>query len=81
LRPAQANTSQDPMSKITRAKRTRGVAQVVECLLCKCKALSTNPSPTKKKRKKRKFTKGRIRRNSFQHHTHRHSCSFLVRAV
>jgi hypothetical protein len=35
------------ISKITRAKWTGGVAQVVELLLCKHKALSSNPSPTK----------------------------------
>jgi hypothetical protein len=27
------------------------MVQVVECLLCKCKALSSNPHPTKKKKK------------------------------
>jgi hypothetical protein len=43
-----------PMSKITRAKWTAGVAQGVECLLCKCKALSSNPSVTKKKKKEKK---------------------------
>jgi hypothetical protein len=32
------------MSKITRAKRAGGVAQVVECLLSKCKALSSKQS-------------------------------------
>jgi hypothetical protein len=44
-RPAWANSPRDPISKITRAKRTRagGVAQVVELLLCKCEALSSNP--------------------------------------
>jgi hypothetical protein len=51
LRPAWANSSQDPISKITREKRAEGVAQVVECLLCKCFALGLNPSPTKKKKK------------------------------
>jgi hypothetical protein len=50
LKPAQANSSQDLISKITRAKCTVGMAQVVECLFCKCKALSSNPSPTKKKK-------------------------------
>jgi hypothetical protein len=30
---------------------TGGVAQVIECLLCKYKALRSNPSPTKKRRK------------------------------
>jgi hypothetical protein len=34
-----------PISKITRGKWTVGVAQVVEYLLCKCKALSSNTSP------------------------------------
>jgi hypothetical protein len=46
LRPAWANRSQDPISKITRAKCTGGVAQVVELLLCKHEALSSKPSPT-----------------------------------
>jgi hypothetical protein len=27
------------------------MAQAVECLLCKCEALSSNPNPTKKKKK------------------------------
>jgi hypothetical protein len=31
------------ISKITRAKLPGGVAQEVEPLLCKCKALSSNP--------------------------------------
>jgi hypothetical protein len=47
LRPAWANSSRHLISKITRAKWTGGVAQVVECLLCKRKERS-NPSPTKK---------------------------------
>jgi hypothetical protein len=32
-------------------KWTTDVAQAVQCLLWKCKALSSNPSPTKKKKK------------------------------
>jgi hypothetical protein len=48
LRAAQANSLQDPISKIARAKWTRDVAQIVKCLLCKCKALSSNPSLTEK---------------------------------
>jgi hypothetical protein len=44
-----------PISKITRAKWAGGVAQVVECLLCKCKAMSSNPSPTKKKKRAPKY--------------------------
>jgi hypothetical protein len=38
-----------PISKISRAKWTGGIDQVVEFLLWKCEALSSNPSPTKKK--------------------------------
>jgi hypothetical protein len=34
LRTAQANSSRDPISKITRAKWTGDVAYMVECLLC-----------------------------------------------
>jgi hypothetical protein len=34
--PAQANTSEDPISKINRAKWTGDVAQAAEHLLCKC---------------------------------------------
>jgi hypothetical protein len=41
-----------PISKITRAKLTGGVAQEVEWQLCKHKALSSNPSPTKAKKNK-----------------------------
>jgi hypothetical protein len=48
-RPAQASSSQYTISKTTRAKGAGGVPQVVECLLCKCKALSSKPSPNKKK--------------------------------
>jgi hypothetical protein len=39
-----------PISKITRAKWTESMAQVVECLLCKGKDLSSNSSPRKKKK-------------------------------
>jgi hypothetical protein len=38
------------ISKITGAEWSRGVAQVVECLLCKCEALSSNPCPAQKKK-------------------------------
>jgi hypothetical protein len=51
-RPAQANSSRDPISKITRAKWTAGVAQMVEHLLWNCEALSSNIGPTKKQTKK-----------------------------
>jgi hypothetical protein len=50
-RPKQANNSQDPVSKRTRAKWTGDVAQAVEHLLCKRKALSSNPRLLKKKRR------------------------------
>jgi hypothetical protein len=41
---------QDPIIfKITRVKWTGGVAQVVEFLLCKGKALNSNPTSTIKK--------------------------------
>jgi hypothetical protein len=44
-----------PISKITRAKWTGGVTQVIEYLLCKREALSSNPTGARnKKRKKRK---------------------------
>jgi hypothetical protein len=33
LKPAQENSSQDPISKITRAKWTLDIAQEVECML------------------------------------------------
>jgi hypothetical protein len=39
-----------PISKITREKWTGGMVQVVEHLLCKCKALSSNPTPAKNKK-------------------------------
>jgi hypothetical protein len=47
LRPAQANSSQDPISKITRAKWTGDVAQAVDHLLCKCESMSPNSRLTK----------------------------------
>jgi hypothetical protein len=39
----------DPISKITRAKWSRGVTQTVEFLLSKLKTLSSNPSLTNTK--------------------------------
>jgi hypothetical protein len=50
LRPARANSLEVPSPKITIAKWTRSVAQVVEL-----KALSSNFSRTKKKKKKKQF--------------------------
>jgi hypothetical protein len=49
------------ISKITRAKWTGGMAQVVETLLFKCKALNSNPGPTTtttKKKIKKQYKKG-----------------------
>jgi hypothetical protein len=46
-RPVQAKNLWDPhLQKVTRAKWTGDMAQGVEHLLCKCKALSSKPSPT-----------------------------------
>jgi hypothetical protein len=36
-----------------KAKRARGIVQVVECLPGKCKTLSANNNTTKKKKKKK----------------------------
>jgi hypothetical protein len=38
----------------TNAKRTGGLAQVIEHLISKCKGLSSNPSTSKNKKKKEK---------------------------
>jgi hypothetical protein len=56
-RPTQANCLWDPISKITRAKWTGGVAKVVEHLLCKCKVLSQTPVPPKQKNSLAKTSK------------------------
>jgi hypothetical protein len=58
LRPTEANSSHDPISKITRAKWSRSVTKVVGYLLCKQKALSSNPSP--------------INHHHYYHHNHHH---------
>jgi hypothetical protein len=57
VRPTQANSSKDPVSKITREKWTASVAQLIEHPLCKHRVLSSNPSPTPLKKKKRKKKK------------------------
>jgi hypothetical protein len=49
LRLAWENSLWDPISKVTRARWTRGVAQTVEHLLCNSKTLSSNSSLIKKK--------------------------------
>jgi hypothetical protein len=40
---------QNPISKITQAKMDEGIAQMVDCLPIKSKALSSNPSNAKGK--------------------------------
>jgi hypothetical protein len=54
-RPALANSSQEPISKITRAKWTGGLTQTVECLLGKHKALNLNPSSNPQKNNRKRF--------------------------
>jgi hypothetical protein len=54
-RPAQAKSSQEPISKLSKEKWTGGVAEVIKCLLWKYKTLSLNHSPTKKKKKKKLY--------------------------
>jgi hypothetical protein len=44
----------DPISKVTRTKRTESMAQAIDCLPSKCEALSSNSSTTKKKERKKK---------------------------
>jgi hypothetical protein len=60
-RPTQANSSWDPVFKITTEKWIESVSQVVEHLLCLCKGLSSNPSHTKKKKKEREWEWSKIR--------------------
>jgi hypothetical protein len=56
LKPSLANSSWDPTSKITRAKWSGNVAQVVECLWCRHEILSSNPNPTKRDRERESVT-------------------------
>jgi hypothetical protein len=58
LRSAQANNSQDSISKISKEKWAEGVTQAVEHLFCQCKALSSNPSHTRKKKKNKSLLLG-----------------------
>jgi hypothetical protein len=44
---AGLGNKQDPISKIIRVKRARGMARAVERLPTKCEALSSNYSATK----------------------------------
>jgi hypothetical protein len=58
--------TQDPISKITRAKWTGDVAQAVEHLPSNCEALSSNPSAAKKQNKN----------NNYHGHTHIHTHTY-----
>jgi hypothetical protein len=61
LKPAQANSLRDPISKIpnthTHTHKTKNradrAAQEEQCLPSKCETLSSNPSTIKKKKKKK----------------------------
>jgi hypothetical protein len=55
--PKQIVHETPPISKLTRAKSTGGVPQVVKCLLCKHEAQFKPVPPKKKKKKKRKGKK------------------------
>jgi hypothetical protein len=55
-RPTQENSLRDTISKMARAKWTRGVTEAVECLFCKHKTLSSNLSSIKKNKNKIKFS-------------------------
>jgi hypothetical protein len=50
LRPGQANSSRDPIFKITKAKCTEGMAQAVEHLPPNCEAMFKPQSQQKKKK-------------------------------
>jgi hypothetical protein len=52
-RPTWTNSSWDPISKITREKRTGGAAQVAQLLPCKLEALSSNPQYHQKQNNKK----------------------------
>jgi hypothetical protein len=56
LRPAQANSLWDPISKRTTVKWTGGVTQVVACLLYKHEVLSPSPSPIHTHKKNKEIT-------------------------
>jgi hypothetical protein len=56
--------TRDPTSKITRANRTKGMAQVVECLPGKHKTPSSNHSTTKKKKKKKREKETKHRKSN-----------------
>jgi hypothetical protein len=60
LKPALANSSQDPISKITKPKWTEDVAQAVKCMLYKHPVLSSNPSHTHTHTKKVRFERNSI---------------------
>jgi hypothetical protein len=81
MRPPPRPPPSASISKIARAKWTGGMAQAVECLLCKCEALSSNPTKTKYKIKQKhlgiqnKFLKYRWYSNIL--HLYNGSCLFI----
>jgi hypothetical protein len=50
LMPARGKSARPYQKQITKAKRTKGVTQVVEPLPSNCKALCSNPSTAKKRK-------------------------------
>jgi hypothetical protein len=53
---AWAKSSRDPILKITNTQKKAGkVAQLIDNLPSKCRALSSSPSTTKKNKKKKRF--------------------------
>jgi hypothetical protein len=57
LKPAQANSSRDPISRKLITKKADGVTQVIECLPSKHEALSSKPQYYRKKKKSNSFKK------------------------
>jgi hypothetical protein len=49
VQPSPGKKTQDPIQKITKAKKGWDMTQVVECLPSSYKALSSNPSTAPKK--------------------------------
>jgi hypothetical protein len=64
LKPAWANSSWDPISKITRAKGTGGVAQEVEACFASVKPWVQSPVPPPKKDREKRWEEGRGIRKS-----------------
>jgi hypothetical protein len=72
LSPARVNSSGDSFSKTIKAKWTGGVAQIVEHLLCKGKALNSNHSPIKTKKQTKKSYRAIVTKIPCYCHKNRH---------